>query len=126
MSLHVEVHTSGPLFDGRVERGIAVGLEDGLDDVAQRGVDLVRFRLHGVLRAPTGHYESRIQVERAGSDRAVTDGGIIYGPWLEGVSERNHTTRFKGYATFRRTTGELDRQAGPIVDTAIGERIGSF
>jgi hypothetical protein len=126
MSLNVEVTVTGPLVDGRLERGIAQGLEDGLDEVAQTGVDLVRFRLHGVLQHPTGHYESRVQVERAGSDRAVTDGGIVYGPWLEGVSERNRTTRFKGYATFRRTVGELDRQAGPIVEHAIERRIGSL
>jgi hypothetical protein len=46
----------GPLFDGRLEREIDKGLQDGLEDVAQRGVDLVRQRLHGVLRHPTGHY----------------------------------------------------------------------
>lgn len=126
MSLNVEVKITGSLIDGRLERGITQGLEDGLDEVAQTGVDLVRFRLHGVLRHPTGHYESRVQVERAGADRAVTDGGIVYGPWLEGVSQRNQSTRFKGYATFRRTVGELDRRAGPIVERAIDRRIGSL
>jgi hypothetical protein len=124
--MDVTFEARGPLFDGRLEHAIAVGLEDGLDDVAQRGVNLVRQRLGGVLRHPTGHYESVIQTERAGADRAVTDGGIIYGPWLEGVSERNRTTRFKGYATFRRTTAELDRQAGAIAERAISDRIGSL
>jgi hypothetical protein len=126
MSLRLDVEISGPLVDGRLEHAIVVGLDDALDKTAQRGVDLVRFRLQGVLRHPTGHYESMIQTERAGADRMVTDGGIIYGPWLEGVSERNRTTRFKGYATFRRTVGELDRQAGPIADRAIGDRIGAL
>jgi len=116
----------GPLFDGRLERAIDQGLQDGLQDVAQQGVNLVRQRLHGVLRHPTGHYESIVQTERAAPDWAVTDGGIVYGPWLEGVSERNRTTVFKGYATFRRTTGELDRQAGGIVEQDIGRRIGSL
>lgn len=116
----------GPIFDGRLERAIGQGLQDGLEDVAQRGVNLVRQRLAGVLRHPTGHYESVIQTERAFGDVAVTDGGIVYGPWLEGVSARNRTTRFKGYATFRRTTGELDRQAGGIVEQAIEQRIGSL
>jgi hypothetical protein len=124
--LTLTYEAKGPLFDGRLERAIDKGLQDGLEDVAQRGVDLVRQRLHGVLRHPTGHYESRVQTERAGADLAVTDGGIVYGPWLEGVSERNRTTRFKGYATFRRTTGELDRQAGSIVEQDIERRIGSL
>lgn len=126
MSFAIEVTARGPLFDGRLERGIAQGLEDGLDQVAKDGVNLVRMRLHGVLRHPTGHYESVIQTDRAGASRDITDGGIVYGPWLEGVSERNHTTRFKGYATFRRTTAEVDRRAGGIVERAISDRIGSM
>lgn len=125
-SARIDVTTSGPLFDGRLEQGIARGLDEGLDEVAQHGVDLVRARLHGVLQHPTGRYESRIQVDRALGDRSVTDGGIVYGPWLEGVSQRNRSTRFKGYATFRRTTAELDAQAGPIVDRAISDRIGGM
>jgi hypothetical protein len=124
--MDVTFKATGPLFDGRLDRAIATGLEQGLDDVAQRGVDLVRQRLGGVLRHPTGHYESVIQVERAGTDRAVTDSGIVYGPWLEGVSQRNQSTRFKGYATFRRTTQELDRQAGAIAERAIADKIGSL
>lgn len=122
----ITFETSGPLFDGRLERAIAQGLRDGLQDVAQHGVNLVRQRLAGVLRHPTGHYESVIQTERSFGDFAVTDGGIVYGPWLEGVSERNRTTRFKGYATFRRTTGELDSQAGELVEHAVERRIGSL
>jgi hypothetical protein len=42
---------------------------------------------------------------------AVTDSGVIYGPWLEGTGSRNRTTRFKGYATFRKAAQELDRRA---------------
>lgn len=124
--LNMTYEAKGPLFDGRLERAIDQGLQDGLQDVAQRGVNLVRQRLHGVLQHPTGHYESMVQTERAVPDWAVTDDGIVYGPWLEGTSERNRTTRFKGYATFRRTTAELDRQAGGIVEQDIDRRIGSL
>jgi hypothetical protein len=126
MTYSVEVTVKGPLFDGRLERGIAQGLEDGLDQVAKDGVNLVRQRLAGVLRHPTGRYESVIQTDRAGASRVITDGGIVYGPWLEGVSTRNRTTRFAGYATFRRTTAEVDRRAGDIVERAISDRIGSM
>lgn len=126
MGLHLDVEISGPLIDGRVEHAIVVGLDDALDKTGRRGVDLVRFRLHGVLRHPTGHYESLVQSDRAGSDRVITDGHCVYGPWLEGVSQRNQSTRFKGYATFRRTVDELSRQAGPIADRAISDRIGAL
>lgn len=124
MGLDVDVTIQGPLVDGRLQHAIDLGLDDAKRDVAKRGVTLVRARLAGVLRHPTGRYEFQVQAERAVADWAVTDGGIVYGPWLEGVSTRNATTRFKGYHTFRRTTQELDRQAGAIADRAIGDRIG--
>lgn len=126
MGAAVSVTAAGPLFDGQVEKAVTLGLQDGLEDTAQEGVDLIRQRLAGVLRHPTGRYQSRIQVERAGSDRTITDGAIIYGPWLEGISHRNQSTRFKGYATFRRTTQDIDRVMGPLVERAISDRLGGM
>jgi hypothetical protein len=49
----------------------------------------------------------------------VQDGGVIYGPWLEGVGSRNRTTRFKGYFTFRRTTAQLNVRATPIAEELL-------
>ncbi len=61
-----------------------------------------------VLRNPTGYYESNITVERRAIARLVTDNGVVYGGWLEGVDSRNRTTRFKGYRTFRRVKQSID------------------
>lgn len=109
------VTMSGPLFDGRAEPLIEHFLTDAEEDIAQEGENRVHARLGQVLRHPTGYYESRVQTDRSVGDISVTDSGVIYGPWLEGVSRRNQTTPFKGYHTFRIVGQQLDADAGGML-----------
>lgn len=51
----------------------------------------------------TGHYRQNIHPKSQGLLGTISDGGVIYGPWLEGTGSRNQTTRFKGYGSFRKT-----------------------
>lgn len=118
----LDVEVSGPLWDGRLERAIAQGLDEAQVEVARQGVGDVRAELAHVLRHPTGHYASQIQVSRAVGTR-VTDGGIVYGPWLAGVSERNRSTRFKGYAHWRRAVQRLRGEAHNIAQRVINEHL---
>lgn len=58
----------------------------------------------------TGHYRRSVNGRMLGSLHGeIHDSKVVYGPWLEGVSARNQTTRFKGYAAFRRARQELER-----------------
>lgn len=109
-----EMH--GPILDGRADAMVAVAMPRVEKTIADRGVNLVRARLGSVLKHPTGYYESHIVTDRSVGDIAVTDSGVIYGPWLEGVGSRNSTTRFKGYRTFRLAGQELNAQAGDIAE----------
>ena len=54
-------------------------------------------------------------IARGGLQGVVHDSGIIYGPWLEGVSSRNDATRFKGYRMFRNAVQDLNRIAPTIL-----------
>jgi hypothetical protein len=117
----VIVEVSGPLFDGRLDRAIQAGLDDGLEATARKGVNLVRHAMRGSFRNPTGNAERRVVTNRAGSSRVIHD-AVIYGAWLEGTSSRNATTRFKGYRSFRRATQQLDGKMTGIVDRAISDR----
>jgi hypothetical protein len=112
------MHTSGPLFDGRADTASDALCADLERAVAQRGVSLVRTNLDHVLKHQTGHYRAEISIERTSRTR-VTDGGIVYGPWLEGTSSRNRSTRFKGYATFRRTAAELAKIPDDLLDRVL-------
>ena len=114
-----EVTTHGPLFDGRAEAIMERYASAARDDIAQAGVDRIHVRLSEVLRRNTGFYEAHIHTERQIDDLIITDTPIVYGPWLEGVSSRNITTRFKGYHTFRVVSQQLEMDAGDIAQHTL-------
>lgn len=117
---------SGPLFDGRLEAAVADAVEDAERDIADYGVLIVRKELGHVLQNPTGFYESQIQTDTAVAGLEVSDGGVVYGPWLAGSSERNRSTRFRGYSHWRQATQRLQGAAVEIADRDVAEAIRSL
>jgi hypothetical protein len=115
VNIDIDVEKHGPVFDGRAAAAARQFVRAAEEEIADTGVNLVHQELGRVLRHPTGYYESQIRAE--GSQ--ITDGGVIYGPWLEGVGSRNKSTRFKGYFTFRRVGQRLDRQAKHIAERVL-------
>lgn len=114
--IDLEVTASGPIFDGRAVKAVDDFLTEAEEVVADEGVNRVRARLGNVLRNPTGAYQSRITTDLARQDRVVTDQRSVKGPWLEGTSSRNRTTRFKGYRTFRIVAQDLQGDAARIAE----------
>lgn len=104
----------GPMFDGKTAAAMHTYSDQVGYKVATFAEDQIQQRLGQVLQHPTGYYQSKVTVERAGSGYRVTDQGVIYGPWLEGTGSRNQTTSFKGYQTFRRTKALVDQKAPGI------------
>ena len=116
MLLDVSTRATGPLFDGRA-RALANRYVDHLErNLAEEGLEILRGEMHRVFRNPTGYYESRCRVE---DGRRITDGRVVYGPWLAGVGSRNFpVTKFRGYDHWIRTRDKLnERKVG------IGERL---
>jgi hypothetical protein len=114
------VRLDGTLFDGSAPAEVDRWLEEARHEIGQQAYADVMTILNASIKRPTPYYETQIVHERVGATNVVHDRGIVYGPWLEGVSERNRTTRFKGYAAFRRATQQvergLDRVLTPLVD----------
>jgi hypothetical protein len=119
-----DVHLSGPVFDGSARRILEAYTDDVERAVADEGVNMVQAVLGGVLQNPSGYYKSRIQTDRAGDGTVVNDGGVVYGPWLEGVSSRNKSTRFKGYRTFRQVKQRLQARAVGIAERQLKPYLG--
>lgn len=117
------IETRGPIFNGQAEMLIERMCREIEKAVGDQGKDMVSGVLPNVLRHPTGHYQSQIRTEVLGAGVDVTDGGIIYGPWLEGIGSRNRTTRFKGYATFRRVGQALKLRAGRIAAPIVNRYV---
>jgi hypothetical protein len=104
----VRVTVSGPVYGDPGLRGeIGALVEDIQYRVAAAALERVQYNLDRSIQHPTPYYETQIMMQRIDPDTVVHDRGIVYGPWLEGTSSRNHTTRFKGYASFRRAVDDV-------------------
>jgi hypothetical protein len=115
----------GPYFDRRRPAIIHAMERDCVEQVAQQAYAYVMTNLHSSIRHSTPYYETQVTNDRRGDDRRIHDRGVVYGPWLEGTGSRNRTTRFKGYASFRRATQQADkdvpRLVARVVDKAMRE-----
>jgi hypothetical protein len=116
MTKRLEIDVSGPLFAAGNSDLPADFLEEFETEYGKEGVRRVRANLKVKLKNPTGKYSRGIRTDRSSGTNVVTDNRAVYGPWLEGTSSRNRTTRFKGYRTFRLTTQQLDRDAQRYAD----------
>ena len=111
----------GPWFDGRAKAAIRDFVNDAEREIAETGEGMVVATLGQVLQHPTGYYASRVQTVQRGSVHQVNDGGVVYGPWLEGEGSRNAPkTRFRGYRHWRLTTQRLTRKAPQIAQRLLG------
>jgi hypothetical protein len=123
--IKMDVKLSGPLFSGSLPQKVGHRLDDTSQELADKGKDRLRELLQkgggGVFKESTGNYREHIALElRVDHEVLLTDGGIVYGPWLEGTSSRNQSTRFKGYHVFRQVGDWLDEQAKVILDKHAG------
>jgi hypothetical protein len=107
--------TSGPMFDARARAAVDRFREDATHAVGQAALSEVQMLLDRSIRNPTPYYETQILLERTVDAEVVHDRGIVYGPWLEGTGSRNRTTRFKGYASFRRAAQAVQARVPRIV-----------
>lgn len=113
---------SGPLFDRRAGDIVNAFLLDAEREVAEEGRDIVTMIGRGSFRyvssPPTHQWERSVKVSRTFGGFMVRD-NVIYGPWLEGVSERNRNTRFKGYALFRKAAQLLGTDAHLVAQRVL-------
>lgn len=120
----IEVDMRGPMLDGRGLSILADICEEVEFEIAGQGLADVQYNLDRSIKHPTPYYETQIRVRNAGTSHIVDDRGVIYGPWLEGISERNQTTRFKGYASFRRAAQGLQAKTEPLATAVIRRNLG--
>jgi hypothetical protein len=119
-----DITVSGPLFDGRAAKAVKDFLDDAAKDVAAQALADVQTTLNASIKNPTPYYETQINVEKQGDAQVVNDRGVIYGPWLEGTSSRNSSTRFKGYSAFRRAAQSVEGKVTGLVERALAHHLG--
>jgi len=116
LGIQVEVVANSPLFDERrAEAIIDSWLVDVRASFGQQGLSELHFWMDQYFKNPTPYYETQVVAQNMGEDMVIHDRGIIYGPWLDGSGSRNATTRFKGYAHWRRAFQYLNETEGPQI-----------
>jgi hypothetical protein len=113
--VNVSVDTSGPIFSGMAAHHVAEFVDEVGRGVAQQAMGDWMTNLNASIKRPTPYYETQIVMQSLGPDYVVHDRGVIYGPWLEGTSQRNQTTRFKGYASLRRAVQSTQAKVPQLV-----------
>ena len=132
MNLSVKVATQGPLFTSKATRLMGKAVDSAIKEVVQKGeqrlAEELRPRPAGVYlsvgqagqgKASTGNYRRNISTEFKNQSAMIHDGNVVYGPWLEGISSRNETTRFKGYGVYRQTASHLQKIAKGIFNAHL-------
>lgn len=123
----ITVSFSGPFFAANaIEKLRSIG-ENTIRQLVEMGHErlsnMLQPRPTGVYlsaseagpgRVSTGYYRQHIHDECDGMHGRIDDGNVIYGNWLEGTSSRNQSTRFKGYASFRKTHDWIETQVDPV------------
>lgn len=129
----VRIEVRGKMFgdsQGILRRGTEQAVRELVEKGEERLNEVLRTRPAGVFlsvaqagkRASTGNYRRNLMTKVKGLVGAISDGGVLYGPWLEGISSRNATTRFKGYFSFRKTSQWLNKEAPGVMRRNI-ERV---
>tara|TARA_Y100000593_G_scaffold41217_1_gene79126 strand:+ start:1771 stop:2166 length:396 start_codon:yes stop_codon:yes gene_type:complete len=118
----VTIRTTGPLFTGGAER-LEEAVNRGLLDIAVAGGVKVQEQLYSGHGRVTGFLRSRVAGNTIGNLHIQIDAGekrfgknVIYANWVEGISQRNRTSTFKGYFMFKNVYDWLKRQPKEVDD----------
>ncbi len=115
VSLDFDVEKHGPMTDGRAQHALHEYVQDVPKVVAREGARMWTSLLKRFIRNPTPYYWNQIRAMPGGAGWEVNDGGVIYGPWLEGEGSRNRgRPGFPGYHARRTAAQQLDGRAGAI------------
>jgi hypothetical protein len=117
IKIDVAADARGIVLEGKGGPIMRKFFDDAKTLVAKSGEDELRQRATSAPKHPKGRFAGAIVTKDFAKGRTVMADypQTLYGPWLEGTSTRNTSTRFKGYRMFKLTRGRLRKQVGPLV-----------
>ena len=127
----VTVLIAGPIF---LKSQWDKGVDQALNDIGLRGVQLVQEQLYKGHGFRTGHLRRSISfvVDKGKNEVTIDSGGsrfgenVVYAEWVETGKRNGRQTRFKGYHMFERAEKALTENgdAGKISAKSIGNKVG--
>ena len=124
----LDVEGRGPLFDGRADAALQDWARATTKAIADEGVAMLRAVPMNKTGRARGNFQANLHVLQRGGNGTEAQipapmiRGVTWGPWLEGTSQRNDSTRFRGYHLFRQTRQALQKLA-PGIGQAELEKI---
>jgi hypothetical protein len=129
ITVETQVNVRGPLFEGRDKPIMRKFNEDAKQLVAKAGEQQIRERVTRRAKHPSGkpggHFAAAIVTKDYKKGRTITAEypQILRGPWLEGSSTRNASTRFKGWRMFRLTRTWLRRNYMKLIQDLLDKAV---
>lgn len=119
------VNVRGPMFDGRDVPIMRRFFEDAKKLVTDAGEEQVHQRIARRAKEYTGSFARAIVTKDFAKGKTIIADypQVLYGPWLEGTSTRNASTRFKGYKLFRLTRGWLRKNLTAIIQARLDQAV---
>ena len=127
VKIEVSADISGPITGDAAQVIIHDWMDQVKDDVAEEGVRQLRTWVMDKTGRATGAYQDHLATRHTITyhDTVIYDDWptAVYSPWLEGFSERNRSTRFRGYHLWRITKRRLQSRAGEFAQARKQELI---
>ena len=107
----------GAFLEGRDTQIIRKFFDDAKKLISKTGEEEIKQRIGARAQHPTGDFAGAVITKDFKKGRTITAEypQILRGPWLEGTSTRNQSTRFKGYRLFRLTYRRLRKNVSQLV-----------
>ncbi len=115
----------GLFLEGRHGPVVRQFFEDAKQLVSRNGEEQIRLRVTRRAKHPTGSFAGAVHTKDFKKGRTIQADypQILRGPWLEGVSTRNTSTRFKGYRMFRLTRTWLRRNYMKLIQDLLDQAV---
>lgn len=112
LKVTIGVSVSGPLADGTARDAVLEWIDEAKKETADYAVRQLQAVGMDKTGRATGHYQADIRTTVLTYNDLLISDPVVYGPWLEGTSKRNDSTRFKGYRLWRQAK-QATQQAAP-------------
>lgn len=118
LKISLKFDVSGPLADGTAGKLVDTWAENTTQALGELAVEMLRaFPMDKSGRAKGG-FQQNLHATRKSLNEVRVAGpnikGVAWSPWLEGTSQRNQGSKFRGYHLFRKTRLALQKQAPAI------------
>jgi hypothetical protein len=116
--IDVQADITGPIGDGTADRALQDWAKATAKALGDEGVKILRAWPMDKTGRAHGGFENALNATEESPGLVRIKGpqiaGVAWSPWLEGTSQRNRSTKFKGYGLFKKTQAQLDEAAPDV------------